>query len=594
VSAPVADAAPAPEVPSTLLPTASAAATRKALLTRLTPHRGALAASAALFLVRALAGLVLPLALGLVVDIVVDGDGASAITAPVIAIALATLIEGASALGGTAIAARAFLPALADLREEVLERALQVPLADVERAGIGDLTARVDGDVAAVNEAIQEAFPTVLESVLAVAMTIVGLAFLDWRLALAGLCAAPLQFHTMRWYLPRSAPLYARERVAAGARSQQLLETVGGASTVQALGLADEHLDLVRGRSSDAVELSLAATWLRTRFFARLNLAEVTGMVMVLVVGFWLYDAQGLTAGAVTAAVLLFQRLFNPINALLYLIDEAQSAGAALARLVGITAMEPPPAPPAGAGPADASVVLRGVRFGYREGHDVLVDLDLDVADGETVALVGATGAGKSTVGRLIAGIAEPDAGQVSIGGVPVTDLDDGAPRLPVVLVTQEIHLYSGTLGDDLRMVRPDATDDELRAALHTVGATDWVDGLENGIDTEVGDGALELDASRIQLLALARVVLADPLVVVLDEATAEAGSAGARILDGAAAAALRGRTALLIAHRLSQAATADRVIVLDAGRVVEQGTHADLVAAGGAYADLWNAWHTD
>lgn len=578
---------------ASLLPTASAAATRRALIGRLKPHRVALGISAGLFLVRAVAGLVLPLALGLIVDVAVDGDGAGAITLPVVAIVIATLIEGAAAIGGTAVAARAFLPALADLREEVLDRALQVPLADVERAGIGDLTARVDGDVAAVNEAIQEAFPTVLESTLAIGMTIVGLAFLDWRLALAGLCAAPIQWHTMRWYLPRSSPLYAEERVAAGRRSQQLLETVGGASTVQALDHADHHLDLVRDRSREAVRLSLAATWLRTRFFARLNLAEVTGMVMVLVVGFSLYDEHGLSAGAVTAAVLLFQRLFNPINALLYLVDEAQSAGAALARLIGITAMQPSAHEPSPTDPTDAAVVLRDVRFGYRADHDVLVDLDLQVDDGETIALVGATGAGKSTVGRLVAGIAEPSAGAVTIGGVPVPDLGDDRARLPVVLVTQEIHLYAGTLADDLRMVRPEATDDELWAALDAVGATDWVRGLDDGLDTAVGDGALELDASRIQLLALARVVLADPMVVVLDEATAEAGSAGARILDEAARAALDGRTGILIAHRLSQAATADRVVVLDAGRVVEAGTHEELVAADGAYARLWLAWQT-
>ncbi|HWJ98383.1 MAG TPA: ABC transporter ATP-binding protein [Acidimicrobiales bacterium] len=576
-----------------LLPTASAAATRHALVTRLKPHRIALASSAALFLVRAVAGLVLPLALGLIVNVAVDGDGAGAITAPVLAIVLATLVEGAAAVGGTAVAARAFLPALADLREEVLDRALQVPLADVERAGIGDLTARVDGDVAAVNEAIQEAFPTVLESTLAIAMTIVGLAVLDWRLALAGLGAAPIQFHTMRWYLPRSSPLYAEERVAAGRRSQQLLETVGGASTVQALDLADEHLVLVHDRSRDALRLSLAATWLRTRFFARLNLAEVTGMVLVLVVGFWLSDEHGLSAGAVTAAVLLFQRLFNPINALLYLVDEAQSAGAALARLIGVTAMDPPADEVSPADPADAAVELHDVCFGYRPGHDVLTGLDLRVADGETVALVGATGAGKSTVGRLVAGIAAPAGGTVTIGGIPVAELGDDRARLPVVLVTQEIHLYAGTLADDLRMVRPDATDDELWAALATVGATEWVQGLTDGLDTAVGDGAVELDASRIQLLALARVVLADPMVVVLDEATAEAGSAGARLLDRAAAAALAGRTGLLIAHRLSQAAAADRVVVLDAGRVVEAGTHDELAAAGGVYAGLWHAWRT-
>ena len=584
---------PAPEAAAerTLLPTASAAVTRRALGALLRPRRGALIVAGLLFVVRAVAGLVLPFALGAIVDQVVDGDGAGAITWPVIAIALASLLEGAAGLGGTALAARAFLPALADLREEVVDRALQVPLAEVEAAGIGDLTARVDGDVGAVNEAIQEAFPSVLESALAIGMTVVGLALIDWRLALAGLCAAPIQLHTLRWYLPRSAPLYARERVAAGARSQQLLETVGGATTVQALGIGGEHLELVRGRSQTAVDLSLAATWLRTRFFARLNLAEVTGMVLVLLVGFWLHDTGAVSVGAVTAAVLLFQRLFNPINALLYLVDEAQSAGAALARLVGITAMDPPAAPASQATVADASISLQHVRFGYRPGHDVLTDLSLDIPAGATVAVVGATGAGKSTVGRLIAGIAEPASGSVTIGGVAVAALDHDGERPAVVLVTQEIHVYAGTLADDLRLGRPGATDQELRDALDAVGATAWVATLPDGLDTLVGDGGHPLDATRVQLLALARVLLADPAVVVLDEATAEAGSAGAQVLDAGAAAVLAGRTGLVIAHRLSQAAAADHVIVMDHGRVAEQGTHEDLVHADGAYAALWRAW---
>jgi ATP-binding cassette subfamily C protein len=223
-------------------------------------------------------------------------------------------------------------------------------------------------------------------------------------------------------------------------------------------------------------------------------------------------------------------------------------------------------------------VRLDGVTFAYDGGRPALDDVSLVIGEGERVALVGPSGAGKSTVAKLVAGVHRVEQGTLAVGG-------------RVTLVAQEVHVFAGPLAADLRLARPDAGDDELRAALDRVGATPWVEALDDGLDTVVGVGGHQLSPTQAQQLALARLVLADPPVAILDEATAEAGSAGAGTLDRAATAAIAGRTALVIAHRLTQAATADRIVVLDRGRVVEHGTHRQLLAAGGLYADLWSAW---
>ena len=335
----------------------------------------------------------------------------------------------------------------------------------------------------------------------------------------------------------------------------------------------------------------MRAVNLITRFFARLNVAELIGVGAILTTGFLLVDADAISVGAATAAALYFIRLFDPINILLVLVDDAQRAGASLSRLVGIAAMDVPEDPPEPPAPHDGSVTLRGVRHAYVDGHDVLGGIDLDIAAGERVALIGSSGAGKTTLARVVAGIQQPTEGRVLLGGVPIETLGRTATARVVGLVSQEVHVFAGTLADDLRLVRPAASDEELEAALGRVGALEWVRALPEGQRTVVGDGGHTLTAERAQQVALARLVLADHPIVILDEATAESGSSGARVLEAAADAALRGRTALVVAHRLTQAAAADRVVVLEAGRIVEQGPHAELVDAGGPYAALWSAW---
>jgi ATP-binding cassette subfamily C protein len=341
-----------------------------------------------------------------------------------------------------------------------------------------------------------------------------------------------------------------------------------------------------------AVSAALTAIRAFFRFATTMNIAEAVGLVSVLTTGFLLVRADQVSVGAVTAAALLFHRLFGPLGTLLFSFNDIQAAGAALTRLVGVADLPVPPPGKPRARPATADLVATSVSHTYLEGEPVLQDVSVSLPAGRSLAVVGESGAGKTTLAAILGGVFPATTGQVRIGGVPVDDLDPVQLRERVGMVTQEVHVFAGSLRDDLLLVRPSASDADLSAALTVVGADRWVAALPDGLDTLVGEGHRTLTAAQAQQVALARIVLADPPVVILDEATAEAGSAGARELELSARAALRGRTAVVVAHRLTQAAECDEVAVMAGGRIVEQGPPAALVAAGGAYARLWEAWH--
>ena len=441
-----------------------------------------------------------------------------------------------------------------------------------------------------MSNAITELVPALLTAGITTVLTFGGILLLDWRLALAALCCLPPQYVALRSLLRTALPAQRRAREAADDRSAHLLETAQGADTVRALGRTHRHVATATGRSRRSMAWALRLSLLSTRFFGRLNGGELLGLAAILTAGFFLVRADAVTIGAASAAALYFHRLFDTFNILLGRFNDAQAAVIATARVVGVANLPAEPAR-AAATPDGLDIRVRDAGYAYVPGEPVLDGVDLDIPQGHHVALVGASGAGKSTLAALIAGVHQPTGGQVLIGGVPIGVLPEDHRRRTVMLLSQETHVFAGPLAADLRLAAPHATDDDLIAALDRTDAWPWVRALPDGLATHVGDGGHRLTATQAQQIALTRLVLADPPVAILDEATADAGSAGARVLDRAAAAALTGRTALIVAHRLTQARAADEILVLTGGRVVERGPHARLATANGPYARLWSAW---
>jgi ATP-binding cassette subfamily C protein len=574
----------------TALPVAAPARVRRAALRLIRADGRAVILVVLLNVLAAAAGLAAPWLLGRIIDTVLAQPAGAVATVDRLAVALlaGALAQIVLARYALAVGYRFGERTAARVREEFLDRALALPAAVVERVPAGDLATRGTSDVSAIAYTLRDALPEVLIAAIQALLVLLAVILLDPLLGAAGVLGLSGIWFVTRWYLRRARSAYLAEGAAGSALADELAATVAGARTVEALGLQGRRMAAGEAAVRQARRTRLRTHFLRSVLFPLVDISYVVPVVVVLLLGGLLYVNGSISLGVVTAAVLYLRQLAAPLDTILVWVEQLQSSAASFARVEGLAAV-PRPGHTVATRPASDRIEVCGVRYAYDSGRDVLRGVDLTVRPGERLAVVGLSGAGKSTLGRLLAGVDRPRAGSVTVGGVPIADLPADTLRRQVVLVTQEHHVFRDSLRDNLTLAAPDATDADLRQALAAVGA-DWLDELADGLDTDLARH--RLDGARAQQLALARVVLADPHTVVLDEATALLDPTTARAAERVLAAVLHDRTVIAVAHRLQTAHDADRVAVMDAGRVVEVGSHDELVAAGGAYAALWRTWH--
>jgi ABC-type multidrug transport system fused ATPase/permease subunit len=556
-------------------------------------HRGGLVVVVGLHGAAAAAGLAGPPILGRIVQDVQDGTTTGHVD-DLAAILFVFLIAQTTL---TWFARRASFvlseTMFAELREDFMQRVLALPLSTVERAGTGDLVSRTTADIDALTRTIRFAIPETLIAAVTTLLTVVAAFWVNPLAALPCFAGVPVLLAGTRWYLKRAPAGYLWERAAYATLTGTVGETVDGGRTIEALGLNEERVRRIDDDLANAYRAERRTLYLRTVWFPSAEFAYVLPVASALAWGGWLVSTGHATLGQVTAIALYVVQLADPVDRLISWLDEIQVGATSFARLVGI-ANVPPDRTATDDTPEGDRLAAQEVRYAYVDNRDVLHGIDLDLEPGERVAVVGPSGAGKSTLGRLLAGIHPPRVGRVEVGGVRLVDLPLESLRQEVALVTQEQHVFVGTLLENLCLARPDASDEELRAALAAVDALDWAEALPDGLDTVVGAGGYPLAPAQAQQVALARLVLADPHTLVLDEATSLLDPRAARHLERSLASVLAGRTVVAIAHRLHTAHDADRVAVVEDGLLEEIGTHEELVARGGSYAALWDSWHSE
>ncbi|VEG28118.1 ABC transporter ATP-binding protein [Actinomyces howellii] len=535
--------------------------------------------------------LVAPQLLGRLVDRVSQGQATAGYVDRVVALIIVVTIIGAVVNRYAQMHARTLGEAVfADLRERMMGRVVHLPLSAVESAGTGDLVGRTTNDVSRIEFLVRTGIPQIMVCVVTIVFTIVAAAVTDPLLALGLLVVGPPVWSMMRWYLPRSVPAYRASSAAQARLNGVVTETVEHAETVDALGLGARREAALQASVAEAWSLEDLTVRLRVRLYLVLDVAWRAPVVVILLWGGFLAARGHAELGTITTVALYAMELRKPIGQLMFWIDLVQISQAALSRILGVEEV-PADRTPTGAVPQGRLIRLDGVRFSYREGQEVLHGIDLELVPGERLAVVGPSGSGKSTLGRMLAGINPPSSGSVTVGGVPLTDLPETELRRHVALVTQEQHVFVGSIADNVRLGRPEADDATIASALASIGADSWVEKLPEGMHTTVGSGHLALTPAQAQEVALARLVLLDPHTLILDEATSLLDPRAARTLERTLSTALAGRTVVEVAHRLYTAQDADRVAVVMDGRVVELGSHDELVALGGEYARLWEAW---
>ena len=491
------------------------------------------------------------------------------------------------------LAARAGERFLHALRLAAFDKLQALPLGFFEQQRAGLLVSRLTSDVQSLNELVREALVEITGSGLQILLTIVALVLLSPKLAAISLVALPILIASSWSFHHGAGRAYhaIRDRVADTLTALQ--EGLAGVRVVQAFRREERTLDRYKPRSQAQVSAWRRASFVNIRLFAFLPLAQASALIVVLLAAASMYRHGTLSIGTITAFVLYLIQLFDPIGRFTEWLGEFRSGLAALAKIVGLlkvpSAIEEQPR--AVELPPEGALRLHDVTFGYGDRRAVVHDVTLEFAAGEQVALVGATGSGKSTVAKLLTRQYDPQRGNIEFGGVNLRDATLESLHRRIVLLPQEGHLFSGTIADNVRLAHPDATDEDVRSALRDIRALERFESLPDGLATDVQTRGVRLSAGERQLVGIARVALADPAVIVLDEATSSLDPATEAAVERALAAVAEGRTVVTIAHRLSTAERADRVAVMERGRVVEVASHDELVEQGDRYARLWASW---
>ena len=481
----------------------------------------------------------------------------------------------------------------ATLREEFLASVLALPLIDVERAGTGDLLSRTTNDVEALSRTVRFALPEWMVAILQAVLTLVAMLLISPLASIGAIVSIPFLVFSTRTYLKFAPPGYRRERMSYATMSGTISETAEGARTIDAHRLSARQSRRIESDINESYFSEIYTLLLRMNWFPTVESAFALAVATTLAWSGWLALHHHLSIGAATTLTLYVVQVNDPLDRIIMWLDELQIGQTSLARLIGVSVVTDN-RPSTGPEPTSEVIVMDDVHYSYRAGRDVLKGITLTVRPGERLAIVGPSGAGKSTIGRLLAGIDAPRQGSVTVGGFALAGLPLDTLRRHVALVTQEHHIFIGSLLENLSLAKPDATSEEIENCLASVDALEWAKALPQGLETELGTTGFSLTPAQAQQLALARLVLANPHTLVLDEATALLDPRAARHLERSMSAVMSGRTVIAIAHRLHTAHDADRVCVVVDGKIAELGTHDELVALNGQYASLWRSWRNE
>lgn len=498
-------------------------------------------------------------------------------------------------LGKTAImlVARIGETFLRNLRNHVFNHLTKLSLDFFEREKTGRIVSRMTSDIDALQELISQGLVLFVMNLFLFVGAIIALLLLSWQLALGVLIIVPPVVIASRWFrrVSNTAYLEVRDRISTNLSTLQ--ENLEGVRVVQAFGREDQFTREFNRTNEDQYHANMHTTRISAKYFPAIEYAGVVGTAVIIGYGGWLSTRGVVTVGAVAAFVLYLQNLFEPINQLSQLYNTVQSAGAALGKIFGVLDTRPTIAEHPGSVdlPAGGGIDVDAVTFAYGSNEPVLHDVTMHIADGERIAFVGPTGAGKSTLAKVIARFYDPVEGAVRVGGVDLRDATFASLRERIVVVPQEGFLFAGTLRDNVRVGRTEATDAEVEEALHALGLYERFAAFPDGLDTEVRERGSRLSAGERQLVSLARAALADPPILILDEATSNLDPGTEHSVEAALEALTEGRTTIVVAHRLSTAARADRIAVVYDGVLAELGTHEELIARGGHYAGLYEAW---